>query len=182
MAQQLTKPRELSRLELIDMARESELGRIEADKAREIAETKVKELEPKAEYVDAYVADNDCMLRRSIAANLSIREKDLTELLIFSEWIYRESQRRRNSKGELVTEYRYSAYAPKSAYFYRQMRHEAPPFKGSLQYTLMVTPEGAQAIGRLVDKTAQEYGTVALAIPHLKRRWEERRNLQVVPA
>lgn len=182
MAQQLTKPRELSRLELIDMARESELGRIEADKAREAAETKVKELEPKAEYVDTYVADNDSMLRRAVAGNLGIREKDLTDLLVYSEWIYRETQKRRNSKGEIVNENRYSPYANKKAYFYRQMEHQAPLFLGTLYHTLKVTPEGAQAIGRLVAKAAQEYGTVSLAIPHLKRRWEERHNLQVVPA
>lgn len=150
--------------------------------AREAAEAKVKELEPKGKYVDEFVAGDDRMLLRTVASTLGVGEQNLRTVLRYSEWIYLEESSRRNSKGEVVPQRRWSEYAAKKSYFYRRMNHEAPFFMGTLDYTLMVTPEGAQAIARLVERVKAQYGTLAQAIPSLERKWEERRKLKVVPA
>lgn len=55
MAQRIAQPRELSRLELIDMARESELGRLRAEKEREAISSYARQLEPKAEAFDSFM-------------------------------------------------------------------------------------------------------------------------------
>jgi prophage antirepressor-like protein len=115
------------------------------------AEAEVRELEPKADYVDTFVASEDLRILRHVAKNLGIQEQELRQLLINHKWIYQESQERwSNSENRKVTEYRYSPYAEKRQYFRAVVNHEAPRFHGELNHTLKVTPQGALAIARAV--------------------------------
>lgn len=63
---ELTKPRELTRLELIDLARDSELARIEAETRALLAEHQVTELAPAAHAWDTLAsADGDYSVREA---------------------------------------------------------------------------------------------------------------------
>jgi anti-repressor protein len=115
------------------------------------AEAEVRELEPKADYVDTFVASEDLRILRNVAKNLDIQESELRQLLIDHKWIYRESQERWSEREQRkVTEFRYSPYADKREYFRPVVNHDAPRFRGELYHTLKVTPQGALAIARAV--------------------------------
>lgn len=125
--------------------------------AREAAEAYVKELEPKAEYVDNFVSPDDCILFRTIASQLDMPETALRELLIEKKWIYKQFIGRRFSKkaGKLVDEYEWRAYAERRNYFRLFSQHNAPRHHNNqLRQTLYVTPPGAQAIRKLVGALA----------------------------
>jgi len=114
-------------------------------------EAKVAEDAPKVDYIDTFVADDDTLKFRTVAADLGIGEMELRNLLIRKGWIYKEhSKRWSESKGRTVDVFRYSQYAAKKAYFYRRMDHDAPRFKSEVMWTLKITPAGAAAIARLV--------------------------------
>lgn len=118
-------------------------------------EAKVEADAPKVAYVDTYVADEDLLRVRTVAGTLGIQESALRELLIAHRWIYVEtSSRWSNSRGKKVPVYRYSAYADFKRYFQAVPRHEAPRFKGEVMHTLKLTPAGAQAVARLVSRSA----------------------------
>lgn len=135
-------------------------GYVEAMKTIEQREARIHQLEteqtrnaPKVAYVDTYVADEDCVKRRVLAASLGVQEKWLTDLLVEKKWIYAEQTTRYSqSKGVKETITRYSAYAEKRRYFRPIPVHEAPRFRGEVMHTLKVTPQGAEAIARLVAK------------------------------
>lgn len=110
---------------------------------------------PKAEYVDRYVADGDLLKFRTVAANLKIKESELREILLERGWIYVETMTRwSESKQCKETVRRYSASSEKKAYFTPRPNHEAPRFKGEAMHTLKVTPIGAHAIERLVNRSS----------------------------
>lgn len=114
-------------------------------------EAKVAEDAPKVDYIDTFVADDDTLKFRTVAADLGIGEMELRNLLIRKGWIYKEhSKRWSDSKGRTVDVYRYSQYAAKKAYFYRHLEHDVPRFKGEVMWTLKITPAGAAAIARLI--------------------------------
>lgn len=123
-----------------------------------ITNRKVKELEakvaadePKVAYIDTFVADDDTLKFRTVAADLGIGEMELRNLLIRKGWIYKEhSKRWSESKGKTVDVYRYSQYSTKKSYFYRHLEHDVPRFRGEVMWTLKITPAGAAAIARLV--------------------------------
>lgn len=75
-------------------------------------------------------------------------------LLIEKDWIYVQTDSRwSNTKGKKVERNRYSEKATKKRYFRRVENHEAPRFRGSeVMHTLKITPQGAEAIARLVAK------------------------------
>lgn len=154
---------------------------IEAQQTLESKDRHIATLEPKAAYVDHFVADNDLLKVSDVAANLYLGEHLLRNLLLAADWIYKETQRRRNSKGIIVTEYRYSEYSHKKPYFHRTKNHHCRLFKGTLDHTLHVTPAGASAIARLVNKHIAAHGSVEAAVIELERVKEERRpKLEVV--
>lgn len=127
---------------------------IEAQTVLEAKDTRIAELEPKAHYVDVFVADGDLMKIRTIASNLNVAEGWLRELLLRSKWIYVETATRWSErKQEKETVRRYSAYSDKRPYFEPVQNHEAPRFKGEAMHTLKVTPAGAEAIARLVRRS-----------------------------
>lgn len=118
---------------------------------------RVAELEPKAEYVDIFVAGSDVMSFRTVASTLDISEGWLRRELIDRKWIYvEETSRWSNSKGCKIPVRRYSEYSDKKAYFQRCETHEAPRFRGEVMHTLKITAEGAQAISRMVPRWTKE--------------------------
>lgn len=121
----------------------------QADQRAQVAEDKVRVLEPKATYVDTYVADDDLRLIRNVAKSIGVGEYELRHALVQHNWIYQESSTRWSQKRqEKVTDYRYSPYADKRRYFRPVPNHEAPRFRGEVMHTLKVTPDGAVAIAK----------------------------------
>lgn len=84
-------PRELSRLELIDIAREAEVGRIEA-------EAKILELEPKAKTFDSFLSSigdysvNEAAKILSRDHSILTGERRLFNFLEVQAWIYRDAK------------------------------------------------------------------------------------------
>ncbi|MCT2990958.1 BRO family protein [Propionibacterium freudenreichii] len=122
---------------------------------------KVAELQPKADYVDAFVADEDLRLLRNVAKSIGVQEGALRDALLAHEWIYaEESSRWSNSQGCKVIEHRYSPMSDKARYFRPVPNHQAPRFKGEVMHTLKVTPAGAEAI----SKMAKRWGLVVQGV------------------
>lgn len=147
--------RELTRLELIDLARDAELGRLAAVEAQQAAEQKVTALEPKAAYVDQFVgATGDACILRVFAGQLGIGEHALREYLIARKVIYRQAgQRWSASKQEWETDNSYFAYAQYKAWFKPGDQPEAPRrHNGQMRTTLYVTPAGKVGISRLLAR------------------------------
>lgn len=108
---------------------------------------------PAVEYHDTYVTDEDFLYFSDVASTLGIQETELRELLISHKWIYVESYSRwSETKNKKITKYRYTEYAHKKPYFHRAKNHKVPRFMGTVMHTLMITPEGAVAIKRAVEK------------------------------
>lgn len=146
--QQPSAPAELSRMQILQMA-------LEAEQKNEALEARIKEDEPRVEYVKRFVARDDRITFRTLAGNLGVGEQALRELLISKRWIYAEQEERWSEKRqEIVRRTRYSAFSDKKPYFQNVLVHEAPRFKGGdVMHTLKITPAGAEAIARLVSRT-----------------------------
>lgn len=136
-------------------------GYVEAMKQLEARDARIHQLEskvttdaPKVSYVDTYVTDADLLSFSTVASSNNITEKALRELLIRKDWIYSQSDSRWSErKQQKVIRNRYSEKADKKRYFRRVENHEAPRFRGSeVMHTLKITPQGAEAIARLVTK------------------------------
>lgn len=130
---------------------------------------------PKVGYVNSFVADNDTLLFRTVASNLEVGENALRWGLAYAGWIYHDQQRRRNSKGAVVTEYLWSEYSHKKPYFRRILNHQAPLFKDNTAYTLKVTPSGASAIAAWVERMIADHGTFDAAVTSLEIRYNEKK-------
>lgn len=153
-AEQASPARELTEDEKLFEAFQILTGRNERLTAenRQLAE-KIADDAPKVNYVELYVADNDLLKLRTVAANNNVGEEWLRDLLLEKGWIYVETERRYSeSKGCVEIRRRYSAYAHKRSYFRPIEVHEAPRFKGEVMHTLKVTPQGAEAIARLITR------------------------------
>lgn len=108
---------------------------------------------PAVEYHNTYVTDEDFLYFSDVASTIGIQETELREMLISHKWIYVESHSRwSETKNKKITRYRYTEYAHKKPYFHRAKNHKVPRFMGTVMHTLMITPEGATAIKRAVDK------------------------------
>lgn len=108
---------------------------------------------PAVEYHDTYVTDEDYLYFSDVASTLGIQETELRELLISHKWIYAEAYTRwSEKKNRKETRRRYSEYAHKKPYFHRAKNHKVPRFMGTVMHTLMITPAGATAIKRAVEK------------------------------
>lgn len=144
--------RELTRLELIDLARDSEVGRLAAEEKLAIAA-------PKAEYVDSFVhGDTDATTIRVLANQLGIGEKALRAQLVAAKAIYQKLQGRRYSQtqGRMVPEYSWHAYATHRSWFVEHDQPEAPRFhNGQMRTTLYVTPAGKVKIAGLVTREGE---------------------------
>ena len=136
---------------------------IESQKVIEARESRIHQLEtraaidaPKVTYVDTYVTDADLLSFSTVASTNGVKESWLRDLLIARDWIYLQADSRWSEKqGQKVVRNRYSEKADKKRYFRRVEVHEAPRFRGSeVMHTLKVTPQGAEAIARLVAREA----------------------------
>lgn len=125
-----------------------------AEKQLAVAEARAAVDAPKVAYVEQFVAQDDRISFRALAGNLGIPETQLRTLLIVKNWIYCETEQRwSNTKGKLEIRNRYSAYSEKKPYFQNVLNHDAPRFKGGdVMHTLKITPAGAEAIARLIQK------------------------------
>lgn len=120
---------------------------------KEALAAKVEADAPKVNYVETYVADGDLRTFRSVAASLDVGEHELRQLLLDHGWIYCDTASRwSETRQEKVLVRRYSAYSHKRTYFHPVAVHEAPRFKGEVMHTLKITPAGAEAIARLLDR------------------------------
>lgn len=141
---------ELSRLDILKLA-------IAAEEEKAELQARVAALEPKAAYVDIFVAGSDVMTVRTVASTLGVGETWLRAELIARTWIYAEKSSRFSEKhGKVVPQTRYSEYADKKEYFQRCEAHDAPRFRGEVMHTLKITPAGAQAIARAVERWTKE--------------------------
>lgn len=149
-----SRPAELSEDEIVLRALEIQQGKIRALTAENQALTeKVAEDAPKVHYVELYVADSDLLKFRTVAAANDVGEDWLRDLLLEKNWIYVETERRwSNTKGCMEIRRRYSAYSHKRQYFRPVEVHEAPRFKGEVMHTLKITPAGAEAVARLIER------------------------------
>jgi len=111
---------------------------------------------PKVEYHDQFVNDDDVLSFRTVARSLGIGERELRQILVDHKWIYRETSRIYDNEVGWRNRYRYSEYHRHKNYFRRVLHHDIPKFNGEVMYTLKVTPSGAAAISRLLDRIARE--------------------------
>lgn len=111
---------------------------------------------PKVEYHDQFVNDDDVLSFRTVARSLGIGERELRQILVDHKWIYRETSRIYDNEVGWRNRYRYSEYHRHKNYFRRVLHHDIPKFNGEVMYTLKVTPSGAGAISRLLDRIARE--------------------------
>ena len=141
-----TPPAKPSGAELLAMAV------IEAQAMIAAKEQQIAELEPKADYVDTFVADEDLITFRTLASDLKIGENELRAILLDRKWIYKQESSRWSEKEQRKKPmYRYSAMADKKNYFHAVLAHDAPRFRGEAMHTLKLTPEGAIAVTRLIS-------------------------------
>lgn len=115
----------------------------------EAAKERLALVEPKAAYVERFVADEDLRLMRNVAKSLGLQEKALRDALLAHGWIYcEEASRWSEKKRRKVKMRRYSPVADKRGWFRPVPQHEAPRFRGEVWHCLKVTPAGAVAIAR----------------------------------
>lgn len=115
----------------------------------EAAKARLAVIEPRAAYVDKFVADEDLRLMRNVAKSLGMQEKALRDALLAHGWIYcEEASRWSEKKRRKVKMRRYSPVADKRGWFRPVPQHEAPRFRGEVWHCLKVTPAGAVAIAR----------------------------------
>lgn len=118
---------------------------------------RVAELEPKAEYVNTFVTDEDVLSFSTVASTVGLLESRLRELLIDHDWIYKETASRwSRSEQRKKKVNRYTEKASKKEYFQRIENHDAPRFRGEVMHTLKITPPGAHAIAKAVARWANE--------------------------
>lgn len=88
LEEQSRQPRELSRLEIIEMA-------LQAEKANIALQHQVQLLEPKAQALDDLADSTNTYTIRQVATTIGIKEKRLIEFLIAKNWIYRDNTKYR---------------------------------------------------------------------------------------
>lgn len=138
-------PTELTKLEILRMALESEEQR-EAERERaDLAEAKVTELEPKAELADTFlIADGNSRLVREVAKLLGMREGDLRRFLVDEQLIF--------SKHAPCGDISYDFYAQYAAHFVAKETVVNHTWGSCSHYTLRVTAQGLDLIRKRLGK------------------------------
>lgn len=85
---QQSQPRELSRIEILQMA-------MEAEQQKLVLQQQVQLLEPKAQALDDLADSTNTYTIRQVATTIGIKEKRLIEFLIAKNWIYRDNTKYR---------------------------------------------------------------------------------------
>ncbi|MGW4128019.1 BRO family protein [Amycolatopsis japonica] len=131
---------------------------VAALKAKRELESQLAIAGPKAEYVDAFVnGEKDATILRVVANQIQIGEKELRSVLMDRKAIYQKLEGRRfsRSKGRMVAEYSWHAYASHRSWFVERDQPEAPRYhNGQMRTTLYVTPIGKVKIADLLRKSA----------------------------
>lgn len=96
LEQQIAKPKELSRMELIQIAFEAEKENIALRGELAIAA-------PKAEALDVIADTTHTYCLRECAKTIGIKESELIQLLIDKKWIYRDADRKLQPHAQYVT-------------------------------------------------------------------------------
>lgn len=170
MAEQLNNSPALTEEQIVAQALQITVAKVQA------LESKLEAIQPKADYVDTFVADEDLITFRTLASDLGVGERDLRDALIYCGWIYSQTKSRwSNTKEKLVPVTRYSAMADKKQYFQAVLNHDVPRFGGEVMHTLKVTAPGAGAVTKLVNRLATQYGSFADSILPLETRYNERK-------
>jgi phage antirepressor YoqD-like protein len=121
----------------------AEALRLAADEheARELAEAKVAELEPKAELADTYLtAQGGARLVRQVAKTFGVKESDLRRFLVDDGLIYvRHSQ---------CGEIQYDHYSQFAHHFLPRETVVDHQWGSCSHYTLMILPRGVELIGK----------------------------------
>lgn len=119
----------------------------------------IKQLKPKAEYVDAYVnGAEDATILRIVAKQLQVGEKWLRTLLVDKKIVARRivGTRWSNSKQRNETQYEWYARRGYESWFVSRDQPEAPRLhNGQMQTTLYVTPVGKTQIAALVTREGE---------------------------
>ncbi|MDV8022320.1 phage antirepressor KilAC domain-containing protein [Rhodococcus sp. IEGM 1330] len=129
---------------------------LEAQATIAAKDERIAELEPKASYVDVFVAGSDLLTFRTVASTLDVGEQWLRETLLERGWIYAERSSRWSDRKGKVPQTRYSEYSNKKLYFRRVENHDAPRFNGEVMHTLKITAAGANAIAKAVARWQSE--------------------------
>lgn len=116
----------------------------------------LEQVAPIVDYHETFIEDDDLLSLRTVARTLEIGEHALRELLIERRWIYRQTIQEVMRSGRVRNRNRYCEYDRYQHYFRRVHHHDVPKFKGEVMFTLKVTPAGAAAIARLLDRIDQE--------------------------
>lgn len=128
--------RELSRLELIDIARDAEIGRLTAERELEAAK-------PKTEYFDSYVRPKDKETVKDWANKYGLTEPQAYAKLLEANLVYKKDLGVRWSKSQhkyiQIREYRPRAGRPSFEWFMLMPQHNAPRLNnGRVRQTLYV--------------------------------------------
>lgn len=140
-------PAQLSRVEILRMALESEEQR-ELERARaDVAEARVAELEPKADLADTYlIAEGGTRLVREAAKLLGMREKDLRAFLLSERLIF--------VKHAPCGDVMYDHYAEFAHHFHAHETVVNHTWGTCTHYTLRVTPRGIELIRKRLKAVA----------------------------
>lgn len=127
---------------------------IEAEEAREAAEARVTELEPKADLADTFlIADGGARLVREVAKLLKMRERDLRQFLLDEKLVF--------AKHSPCGSVQYDFYA-KYAHHFKAVEHIVNHTWGSCtHYTLMILPRGIE----LIEKRRREFAAASTVLP-----------------
>ena len=138
--QELRKPKELSRMELIELAMQAERERI-------ALENKVEQLQPKADAYEILSGAKGSVSIRVASGELKVPEKKFTQWLLDNDWAYREGNR---TDGKLLP-------------------HAHRKEQGYLELVSVVTYNTGEAVARSQTKVTQK-GLARLAQIFSKNR------------
>ena len=138
--QELRKPKELSRMELIELAMQAERERI-------ALENKVEQLQPKADAYEILSGAKGSVSIRVASGELKVPEKKLIQWLLDNDWAYREGNR---TDGKLLP-------------------HAHRKEQGYLELVSVVTYNTGEAVARSQTKVTQK-GLARLAQIFSKNR------------
>jgi len=135
----MREKRELSKLEILDMARESEIARIAEHEGRIAAEAKVAELEPKADLADTFlISDGTQRLVREVAKLLGMKEGALRRFLVEERLIF--------PKHAPCGDVSYDFYAGFAHHFVAKETVVNHTWGSCSHYTLRITARGIELI------------------------------------
>ena len=139
------RPMELSRLDLIELARESELARIREQKAREAVESYARELEPKADAYDRFLDADGSYSVGAVAKMLGLSQNKLFDRLRGVGVLIAKGHMRNTPYQKYMHHFAVNAY-----------EFERSDGTRSTSYTTKVLPSGIEFVSRKLGITVKE--------------------------